>query len=64
MKSAVKVENKKIFSIDELNEAFEVITTMRNDDSSMKKFSLSKYPYIADFLNREEIYLIERNTWT
>ena len=65
MKFTVKVENKKVFATDELNEALEVITAIRNDDSSMKRFCLSKYPYIADFLNKEEIYLIGGNigTW-
>ena len=59
MKYIVKVENKKVFSTNELNEALEVITAIRNHDSSMKRFGLSKkYPYIADFLNKEEIYLI------
>ena len=51
MKYIVKVENKKVFSTNELNEALEVITAIRNHDSSMKRFGLSKYPYIADFLN-------------
>ena len=65
MKYTIKVENKKVFATNELNEALEVITAIRNDDSSMKRFSLSKYPYIADFLNKEEIYLIGGNigTW-
>ena len=58
MKYIVKVENKKVFSTNELNEALEVISAIRNQDSSMKRFGLSKYPYIADFLNKEEIYLI------
>ena len=58
MKYIVKVENKKVFSTNELNEALEVISAIRNHDSSMKRFGLSKYPYIADFLNKEEIYLI------
>ena len=58
MKYTVKVENKKVFSTNELNEALEVISAIRNHDSSMKRFGLSKYPYIADFLNKEEIYLI------
>ncbi|MCH2298245.1 MAG: hypothetical protein MK441_10110 [SAR324 cluster bacterium] len=47
-----------MFSTNELNEALEVISAIRNHDSSMKRFGLSKYPYIADFLNKEEIYLI------
>ena len=59
--SQAKVENKKVFATDELSEALEVITAIRNDDSSMKRFGLSKYPYIADFLNKEEIYLIGGN---
>ena len=59
MKYIDKVENKKVFSTNELNEALEVITAIRNHDSSMKRFGLSKkYPYIADFLYKEEIYLI------
>ena len=58
MKYIVKVENKKVFSTNELNEALAVISAIRNHDSSMKSFGLSKYPYIADFLNKEEIYLI------
>ena len=49
MKFTVKLENKKVFATDELNEALEVIKAVRNDDSSMKRFGLSKYPYIADF---------------
>ena len=58
MKYTVKVENKKVFSTNELNEALEVITAIGYHDSSMKRFGLSKYPYIADFLNKDEIYLI------
>ena len=65
MKFTVKVENKKVFATDELSEALENITAIRNDDRSMKRLGLSKYPYIADFLNKEEIYLIGGNigTW-
>ena len=65
MKITVKVENKKVFATDELNEALEVIAAIRNDDSSMKRFGLSKNPYISDFLNKDEIYLIGGNigTW-
>ena len=53
-----KIENKKVHKSTDLSEALQVISAIHNDDSTIKRFGLSKYPYAADFLNIDEIYLI------
>ena len=58
MNYIIKIENKKVHKSNSLSEAFQVISAIYNDDSMLRRFGMSKYPYAADFLNKDEIYLI------